>query len=294
VRIAVDFDDVVADTMYQFLAEWNNKFPRQLKREDITSWDLPRLLGVQDDLIRGVYEDIDYELVEPLRNAVYLLNRLDNTHDVLILSANRRERDMRKWLNEHGLSHIPLHAGIGHKAGFVREYEVDVLVEDRPSYLKGAVTVGVHAIRFAQNWNKMPAMWGEDSVFAELEHEAFSWVDVYAVIDEIDAEMQAKMRAEIFGIETVSANARGGKQTNLEARYDLLPPLALQEVAKVLHQGAEKYGPDNWKLLSIQEINNHTLGHLINYETTNGDVDDLSHAACRALMALQLALENGG
>ena len=88
----------------------------------------------------------------------------------------------------------------------------------------------------------------------------------------------------------VVTNAAGAKQSKIDGRFDLLPALAVKEVAVVLAEGEAKYGKDNWKGLSIDEINNHVYNHLLDYQQ-DANTEDLSHAACRILMALQLHLE---
>ena len=90
----------------------------------------------------------------------------------------------------------------------------------------------------------------------------------------------------------VVTNTKGAKQTDLRARYDLLPGRAIAAVAGVLNRGEQIYGKDNWRGLSVNEINNHTIGHLIDYLVT-GEIENLEHAACRALMALEIALGGG-
>lgn len=81
----------------------------------------------------------------------------------------------------------------------------------------------------------------------------------------------------------------GAKQSDLKARYDLLPARAMHEVAQVLKSGAEKYGETNWRGLSVDEIHNHTLYHAIQFNGTQS-LEDLSHTATRALMALEMYL----
>ena len=44
-----------------------------------------------------------------------------------------------------------------------------------------------------------------------------------------------------------TATTGGRKFDGGKPQYGLLPPLALEETAKVLTYGAEKYEPDNWK-----------------------------------------------
>ena len=89
--------------------------------------------------------------------------------------------------------------------------------------------------------------------------------------------------------EFVVTNENGAKQTDLQARFDLLPALAIARVAQVLYHGAEKYGEENWRGLSVAECHNHTIGHAIGYNNSE-DLEDLAHAACRALMTLEIAL----
>jgi hypothetical protein len=51
-----------------------------------------------------------------------------------------------------------------------------------------------------------------------------------------------------FEHEHYDFHARSGRKfDNDKLRYDLVPPLALEEMVKVLTFGAQKYDPDNWQ-----------------------------------------------
>lgn len=316
-KIAIDFDDVVVDTMKAFLNEWNKGrtiwSPRYLHRKNITNWNLPSLLGVPVETVKMIYDErINYSRVEFIDGAVEAILKLRDTgHQVVILSANDRYRDIRDALNRGGLQNVPLKAGEKHKAGYCRDKGIDVLVEDRPSYLKGAVTVGVHAIRFIQPWNNMGEAWGSSAdVNPGLKHNARNWGDVTRIIYDMSlgktlATLEMVKGPRLFGkqvpplksvdidgpkIGDVVANEYGAKQTKIAGDYTLLPPLALKEVAIVLEEGAAKYGVGNWEKLSIDEVLNHVYAHLIEYGQ-KANTEDLSHAACRILMALQLQIE---
>jgi hypothetical protein len=89
--------------------------------------------------------------------------------------------------------------------------------------------------------------------------------------------------------EPTITNIKGAKQSDIEARFDLLPALAVKRVAQVLHRGEQTYGAANWRRLSVEECHNHTLGHAIGFNRSNA-IEDLAHTACRALMTLELAL----
>lgn len=71
-------------------------------------------------------------------------------------------------------------------------------------------------------------------------------------------------------------------------RCDLSPARAVLAVAQVLATGAQKYGPDNWRGIPVEDHFNHALAHL--FADLGGDTGDdhLAHAACRLLMALEL------
>ena len=86
----------------------------------------------------------------------------------------------------------------------------------------------------------------------------------------------------------------GGKSSKLDTRYDLLPPLAVNEVARVLALGCVKYGEWNWVSLPIRDNLNHALRHCVAQNIPSMECDErvmhASHAACRALFVLEQLL----
>lgn len=59
----------------------------------------------------------------------------------------------------------------------------------------------------------------------------------------------------------------------------------LMRIATVLQEGAERYEPNNWRLIPQEEHINHALIHLL--ASAMGDTQDnhLDHALCRLMMA---------
>ena len=78
----------------------------------------------------------------------------------------------------------------------------------------------------------------------------------------------------------------GGKQHKAEYRFDLLDAKALFEATKVLAQGADKYGEDNWRRIPARDHVNHAIIHL--YAHLAGDTQEphLINAFCRCMMAI--------
>lgn len=67
------------------------------------------------------------------------------------------------------------------------------------------------------------------------------------------------------------------------ARDEKVDPIV--EIGKVLQVGAEKYEPNNWRLIPQEEHINHALIHL--YAHILGDEQDnhIGHCLCRLMMA---------
>ena len=91
----------------------------------------------------------------------------------------------------------------------------------------------------------------------------------------------------------------GKKFDSDKPRMDLLPPKAIFEVAKVLSFGAQKYDPENWRLLDNLQ-SRYTAGALRHiFAHMDGEKDDpesnishLAHALCCLLFKLEIELEN--
>lgn len=56
-------------------------------------------------------------------------------------------------------------------------------------------------------------------------------------------------------------------------------------IAKVLQYGAERYEPNNWRLIPEEEHINHALIHLIAHLAGDTQDDHIDHALCRLMMA---------
>lgn len=102
------------------------------------------------------------------------------------------------------------------------------------------------------------------------------------------------MKGDDFDYENVDAVAvsqtatvGGRKFDGDKLRYDLIPPLALEEMVKVLTFGAQKYEPDNWQKVPESKrryfaaMNRHIwkwkMGEQLDPES---GIHHLAHAMC--------------
>ena len=100
--------------------------------------------------------------------------------------------------------------------------------------------------------------------------------------------MPMPLKHELTHNSPMVTNVAGGNQSYVPRDYTLVPADALAQVARVLHDGCEKYGKDNWRLINSNDHLNHCLNHIYLYLAGNTQEDHLSHAATRLLMSLEL------
>lgn len=90
-----------------------------------------------------------------------------------------------------------------------------------------------------------------------------------------------------------TTNERGGKQSLIEVRFDLIDGPAMMEMAHVLYTGAIKYTEDNWRKIPVKDHINHLIAHSYAYLAGNREDHHLSHMMCRAMFAQAVDLQGG-
>lgn len=121
----------------------------------------------------------------------------------------------------------------------------------------------------------------------------------YELLDERrDYDLKLNQKSPVSD-DSIDVNAKGGRQSRLETRFDLAPFSAMYEAAKILKTGAEKYGVDNWRKIPTEDHVNHALEHLYRHIETarlglsdEGGDYDLGHALVRLMFAV--AIDNDG
>ena len=89
-------------------------------------------------------------------------------------------------------------------------------------------------------------------------------------------------------IENIAIYMRTGIDWHLTLAMDYLCDDTLQQIiaiAKVLQYGADRYEPNNWRLIPEEEHINHALIHIIAHLAGDTQDDHINHALCRLMMA---------
>lgn len=88
-------------------------------------------------------------------------------------------------------------------------------------------------------------------------------------------------------------NEKGGKQSYVAERMDLIPTRPLLLLAQCLGFGAAKYGENNWHLISERENLNHAQIHITLWLDGDRSEPHLVNAAARIFFALWHAVKSG-
>lgn len=109
---------------------------------------------------------------------------------------------------------------------------------------------------------------------------------------EVQAERGQKLWERLNAVGTqdeIHTNDKGGRQSKLSVRFDLIPAYSLKIVAQILAVGAVKYGVSNWKLIDTEDHINHAINHLYLFLSGDTTENHLGNACCRCLFALYSA-----
>lgn len=81
----------------------------------------------------------------------------------------------------------------------------------------------------------------------------------------------------------------GGKREHFYPRYELIERELIDRIAKVMTQGAAKYGEYNWRKFNeeqVKDIPRHAFKHMVDYMHGDQSEDHLANAACNIMMAM--------
>lgn len=116
--------------------------------------------------------------------------------------------------------------------------------------------------------------------------------DTYVADPQARGEQEQQIRLGYTGLAPdapIHTNEQGGQQSKIEGRFDLIPPVAMLELAKIMAYGARRYAPNNWRKIPLDDHVNHMLMHLFAYVAGDRQDDHLGHALARAAMAVEIS-----
>lgn len=165
-RVGVDIDGVLADSLPLWVGELNRFFNKNKRVEEIRLFDICATYEITSN---ELYKFLDlkgkYLMSEPLpvTGAPYYLSRIKQNHDIYIVTARekRYEHETREWLKRHRLPYNEiLLLGSHDKKEACLQRELNVLVEDTLEIGVEVSSVGVPVLLMDAPYNqgKLPRM----------------------------------------------------------------------------------------------------------------------------------------
>lgn len=108
---------------------------------------------------------------------------------------------------------------------------------------------------------------------------------------DFDEKVKTAMEADKIPSPTGGVKSDGGKP-----RYDLISPIALEAIARVLSHGAEKYSAHNWrKGIEFSRLIRSALGHINAFNSgenidPESNLQHLAEAGCNIIFLLELCI----
>ncbi|MBS3083490.1 hypothetical protein J4423_01665 [Candidatus Pacearchaeota archaeon] len=168
-KIALDFDEVVANLLEPLLKEYNQKNGKSHKIDDFesydwwTTWGITREEAIQ--LIDDFHENQKIESIEPIEKAVESITSLLHNGDKLFIITARPTRFNKKtgdWIKYHlktdkiEIIHSgDFHKGQGaNKSQICKELGIKIILEDSGETALKCAEIGIKVLLFDKPWNK--------------------------------------------------------------------------------------------------------------------------------------------
>ena len=171
-RIGIDFDDVVADSISFIVRLHNERYGTSLTRESMTSWRFEEVWGTTlEEAIRRTNEFFAEDQVTgvaPVAGSVEAIKKLKEQGHELYILTGRSENDVEeteRWIKHHFPDVFKgVHYGnfftlnknhvFRKKLDTCRELGIEVLIEDNDKTALECAAAGIKVFLITTPWNK--------------------------------------------------------------------------------------------------------------------------------------------
>ncbi|MEM1991939.1 MAG: hypothetical protein QXY58_04825 [Nitrososphaerota archaeon] len=154
-KIALDLDGVLADSISVWLMIWNASKGSSLALEDVKCWDFWKELGITSGEFHRIFYKAwkNWKLIQPtepnLVSKVIMLEELGRVDIVTSRPKNTRTYVL-KWLERHGLGNKNIVFVKSNKS----ELDYDVYIDDSPINAEEIASAGKYVALYDRPWNR--------------------------------------------------------------------------------------------------------------------------------------------
>lgn len=197
-KIGIDIDEVIAETLPEFIRYHNETHGSALKYHDFESYKMDEVLGLEEvevvkrfgEFFRSPY----HKEIRPVDEATRILSELTKSHELIAITARLGPaRDATEgWLATHfpGVfssfhfawnEYIQAQDGTPPRKGeLCNDLGISLFVDDSIRTLMGCVNRGVKGLLFGRPWNR--------NFPVESMTRISSWTEVPALLSKFEAE----------------------------------------------------------------------------------------------------------
>jgi len=157
VRIALDLDGVLADTMQLWLKIWNRRTGQNLAYEELVEWDFWQRLEISEGEFMKLMNEAWrlWKMLPPTEPDIgEKVAKLKSLGRIDIVTARPRETEqyVLKWLEMH---RIPYSEYVWIRSGKMKpKLDYDVFIDDSPLIADGCMLYRKRLLLYDQPWNR--------------------------------------------------------------------------------------------------------------------------------------------
>ncbi len=184
-NICIDIDGTITDAYY-WIHLANKYFNKNIKEEDVTSYEMSEVFGVSEEEYRKFYNQYIEEIhkAASLReNVKDVLALLSAHHDLYFVTARdkRLEKLTINFMKENKIPYDELYMlGSHYKVDKARELDCDIFIEDNYNNAIQLSVAGFPVILMDTNYNKLP--------INEKIKRVTNWKEIYKIISSMILE----------------------------------------------------------------------------------------------------------
>ena len=170
-RIGIDFDETIADSMAMILKLHNEQYGTKYKREEVTEYHVENIWGGSKEEWTAKLDEFfsakNARHLDPVVGAIAAIDALKHAgHELYIVTARRdiNAEATERWLTKHFSSTFKsVHYGNvrsddpakkREKAEICKELGVELMIDDHMGVAKNCSEAGIKVLLLDQPWNQ--------------------------------------------------------------------------------------------------------------------------------------------
>lgn len=185
-KIGIDLDNVLADFSRSWLLYHNKKYDTNFSKENVKTYNMEEMFGndykTMVRRIKSFYRTKLFSNLNVIEGSRKTIKYLQESHKLFIITSRPSWTEMvtRKWVYsnyQNSFQEILISDQFGNKKNtrtkidICKDKNIDIMVEDAPSYTKEVSEGGIKVILLDQPWN-------QDVSMNKYIKRAYSWEEI--------------------------------------------------------------------------------------------------------------------